>query len=175
MFCNLTLAADYWSTTTRLCPACRKKSSLTEAEMIKTPFFNITLLVIALHAINYPVQASMVSTSYTMPSTVISGSGGAMNSASYSMVFTLGQPTPSGVSSSPNYRADSGYWYTMLLQIVAGDGNGDEAVDLKDAITALQVTTGQTPEGVFHQADINSDGKIGLIEALKVIRDVADY
>lgn len=46
-----------------------------------------------------------------------------------------------------------------------GDVNGDGAVDLADAIMAMQILTGIEPaEPYYIQADVNGDGKIGMAE-----------
>ena len=43
---------------------------------------------------------------------------------------------------------------------------GDGIVNLKDVISALQVMTGQTP-------DTNGDGRIGIEEAIIIIRKIS--
>jgi hypothetical protein len=57
---------------------------------------------------------------------------------------------------------------------VPGDVNGDEAVNLMDAIAALQRTV-QLDGGtsIFTNADINGDGAIGLAEVLHALRRAA--
>ncbi|MDY6954769.1 MAG: dockerin type I domain-containing protein, partial [Thermodesulfobacteriota bacterium] len=57
-----------------------------------------------------------------------------------------------------------------------GDVNGDNTVDLTDAILALQGLAGlesAPPVTVAKNADVNGDGRIGLEEALYVIHKVA--
>ena len=54
-----------------------------------------------------------------------------------------------------------------------GDINGDGAVDLTDAVIALQVITRMSPQSVNKQADINSDGKIGLEEVICILQVIS--
>lgn len=115
--------------------------------------------------------AEMTSANYKITTTVISGGGGAMSSQNYSLVSTLGQPTPLGQSSSTSFALEPGFWPT-LLSLVVGDVNGDGSVDLKDVIAALQVVTGQTAATVFKEADADGDGRIGLGEAIKILRQL---
>ncbi len=54
-----------------------------------------------------------------------------------------------------------------------GDVNGDEAVDLADAVVALQVTVGLNPAGVNAAADVNGDGQIGIEEFIFILQKIA--
>ncbi len=54
-----------------------------------------------------------------------------------------------------------------------GDVNGDEAVDLADAVVALQVTVGLNPAGVSAAADVNGDGRIGIEEFIFILQEIA--
>ena len=58
----------------------------------------------------------------------------------------------------------------VIVKIGLGDVNGDEKVDLLDAMTLLRaVSNDQTvPNG-----DLDGDGKIGLIDVLRVIKLIA--
>jgi hypothetical protein len=57
------------------------------------------------------VATAMTSASYTIPwYASMTGSGGSMSSANYSLDFTVGQ-TVIGNSGSTNYTAGLGYWY----------------------------------------------------------------
>ena len=53
-----------------------------------------------------------------------------------------------------------------------GDVNGDGIIDLQDVITALQITTGQSPATIMEQADMDGDGQIGIIEALLLLKQL---
>lgn len=55
-----------------------------------------------------------------------------------------------------------------------GDLNHDEQVNLIDAVLALQINTRREPsQHVFLNADVNSDGKLGIEEAVYVLRETA--
>ena len=54
-----------------------------------------------------------------------------------------------------------------------GDINGDGTLDLTDAILALQIVAGITPnQNIYKAADINSDEKIGMEEAVYIIEKI---
>ncbi len=56
----------------------------------------------------------------------------------------------------------------------AGDINNDCTVDLKDAITVLQIlTTGTSNEKPVIHAEVDNDGQIGLAEAVFILRELA--
>lgn len=94
-----------------------------------------------------------------------------MSSASFRLTNTIGQPSPLGSTSSASFNIDSGFLHTLLL-IMIGDVNGDGDVNLEDVITTLQITTGQPPTKVIKEADTDGDGKIGLNEALHILRQL---
>jgi len=56
---------------------------------------------------------------------------------------------------------------------VTGNVNDDLTLDLADAIIALQIITGIHHE-VNIDADVNNDGKIGMEEAIYIIRNISD-
>ena len=114
-------------------------------------------------------NGGMSSTSYRIPTMAMSGGGGTMSSASFSLVSTVGQSTPLGNGLSDNYRLDPGYWYTVLIGFVIGDINNDGVADLKDVIVALQIVTGQSTATIRLQADVNGDGYIGTAEAIAIL------
>ncbi|RLC21871.1 MAG: hypothetical protein DRI57_01280, partial [Deltaproteobacteria bacterium] len=57
-----------------------------------------------------------------------------------------------------------------------GDVNGDDAVDLRDAIAILKIAVGKTPAVNILPAcaDISGDGMIGVEEAVYVLRSFSD-
>jgi hypothetical protein len=57
-----------------------------------------------------------------------------------------------------------------------GDINGDDLVDLKDAILALQIASGETPTATIDpiSADVNGDTRIGVPEALFIFKKIRD-
>lgn len=119
------------------------------------------------------VNAEMSSASYRITSSVISGGGSVVSSTNYHLMSTIGQSSPIGNSSSTNHRIDAGFWYTVLLDTV-GDVNGDGLVNLEDVIAALQAVTGQSSITIFKEADADGDGKIGLSEALHILRKISE-
>ena len=78
--------------------------------------FVLCLAFIMLFA--YPA-AAMESASYKIPSTVLSGGGSPMSSASYNGNSTLGQPSPlmnpSNPPTSTSYDNYPGFWYGALI------------------------------------------------------------
>ena len=119
-------------------------------------------------------HAEMSSTSYIIPTSVMSGGGNTMSSANFNIVSTLGQPTVLGIGSSSSYSSYPGFVYTLMLAILMGDVNGDGSINLKDVISALQVVTGQTTASIYLEADANEDGHIGIAEALMVLIKLSD-
>ena len=120
------------------------------------------------------VIAAMSSSSYSIPTAVISGGGSAMSSASFSMVSTLGQPSALGSGTSGSYSIAPGFLYTLLIAVAVGDVNGDGLVNLEDVIVALQAMTGQTVESLMLEADVDSDGRIGIAEVIMVLEKLGN-
>lgn len=120
-------------------------------------------------------NAEMSSTSFRIPTSVMSSGGNTMSSANFSMLSTLGQPSALGSGSSTGYISYSGFLYTLLLTISMGDVNGDGSVNLKDVISALRVVTGQTVTSIYLEADADGDGHIGTAEAIMALRKLSGY
>lgn len=108
----------------------------------------ITILAVTLLAL-FPITASaaMSSTNYRITTTVMSGGGGVMASASYQLTGTLGQPSPLVEDplfppSSLSYEMLTGFWYTLGggciwdIEPLVGDGDVDGA-DLYEFINAF--------------------------------------
>ncbi len=57
--------------------------------------------------------------------------------------------------------------------IIPGDTDGSGTIDLSDAILTLKVLTGMTQEGVRYEADVNGDDKIGIAEAVFILRKLS--
>jgi hypothetical protein len=55
-----------------------------------------------------------------------------------------------------------------------GDINGDDVVDMADAVAGLQVLVGLSPDSIELEADVDDDGKIGLAEVLFVLQVIAE-
>ncbi|MEE4355750.1 MAG: hypothetical protein V2I97_04725 [Desulfococcaceae bacterium] len=65
----------------------------------------------------------------------------------------------------------------LLQRVVSGrdpgDVYGDGDINLKDALTALQVSAGMLPFGVSLSGDVDDNGKINVIEAVFVLQSVS--
>jgi hypothetical protein len=58
--------------------------------------------------------------------------------------------------------------------IGGGDINDNGIVDLVDAILAIQITSGITPDQtVYRAADVNGDDNIGLADSIYIIQKVS--
>ena len=82
--------------------------------------------------------AEMTSTNYRIPTAVMSGGGGYMESSGYEANSTIGQQSPLADPADPPY-SDSydlypGFWYTVanVGLTCPGDGDGDKDVDGSD-------------------------------------------
>ena len=70
---------------------------------------------------------------------------------------------------------DPGVFNFSLNLIVKGDINGDEAVDLEDAIIGLKITSGIDINGnIFTTGTVDDNDKIGLPEVIYILDDVAN-
>ncbi|GBC61925.1 T9SS C-terminal target domain-containing protein [Desulfonema ishimotonii] len=90
------------------------------------------------------------------------------------------QETDTGMARYPNGTGDFTAMRptfsaaNVVAAAIDGDVDGDSDVDLEDAILALQITVGITPSSSVHtEADVNSDGRIGLQEAIYVLGKVS--
>jgi hypothetical protein len=115
-------------------------------EMKKTLF---TLLALLLVPSLFPVEsgAQMQSANYRITTTVVSGGGGSMNSTSFQINGTLGQPTPimeDGMDPfSDNYSLLPGFWYTLtsggeepIIDDIVFDGCISDLCESTIAVTA---------------------------------------
>ncbi len=77
---------------------------------------------------------------------------------------------------NPNGKTDIKENFFTIVQSgepVKGDINGDNKVNLTDAILGLQICIGLNPEGINLKGDINSDGKIGLEEVIYILQKIS--
>ena len=89
----------------------------------------ITILALILMFIPGQTAAEMSSTNYRIPTTVVSGGGGPMGSASFQTNGTLGQPSPLPDPADPpfsdSYDLYPGFWYTLVRPKCECDLNKD--------------------------------------------------
>jgi hypothetical protein len=64
------------------------------------------------------LAASAAPAAYELPSSVLTGAGGAASSASYRLVGSLGQPTPPGGGSGAVFTTEAGFWNTATVDPV---------------------------------------------------------
>ena len=108
----------------------------------------ITILALILMFIPGQNAAEMSSTNYRITTTVVSGGGGPMGSASFQTNGTLGQPSPLADPADPpfsdSYDLYPGFWYTVasIGLTCPGDFNGDRDVDGSDLAEYLFDTGG---------------------------------
>jgi hypothetical protein len=81
------------------------------------------ILVLVLHLLAINAQAQMQSSSYHIPSSVVSSGGSPATSASYKINATAGHSSQLGCSST-NYIIASGVWHVLLGAAVDSDGDG---------------------------------------------------
>jgi hypothetical protein len=62
----------------------------------------------------------------------------------------------------------------LTRMMVKGDLDGDSAITVADAIASLQIISGITPNlSIIQSAEVNSDGRIGLPEAIYILQKTA--
>jgi hypothetical protein len=83
---------------------------------MKSKIFCPVLILVLVLGLSASAFADMGSSNYRIPVSVLSGGGAIMQSGSYQLNFTVGQPSPlmSGVqmSYSTNHNLYHGFWYT---------------------------------------------------------------
>lgn len=76
------------------------------------------------------------------------------------------------------YNVLGDFWFNVIqndiqlpcgITVLAGDVNGDDSVDLSDAIRALKVIGGDFTTAV-KEADVDGDGRIGIEEAIYILQ-----
>jgi len=87
-----------------------------------------------------------------------------------------------GIYTISIHAMDSERLYSMpvitrvIKDVVIGDINGDEIVDIADAIIDIKINCGMETAGdkTYETGDINWDGKIGLEEVIYILQDIAE-
>lgn len=57
--------------------------------------------------------------------------------------------------------------------VLHGDVNGDDTIAIEDAVLALKVATGESPDGIKKEADVNNDNLLGIAEAVSILKEVS--
>ena len=91
--------------------------------------FIVTALLLIIMGLPSLSDANMSSASYAIPTSVMSGGGAPMGSASFQSNATLGQPSPPGITSSTSHDLYAGFWYTMSISNCIWDLDIDGDVD----------------------------------------------
>lgn len=127
--------------------------------------FLISVMVGLLAVSVLPAVAQMSSTSYRIPTTVMSAGGGPMGSANFQLNGTLGQPSPLIDPLDPpwstHYDLLSGFWYTtgnaLPFSLCPADFQPDGRVD-GDDLAILAASFGQAVVGQDVDGDLDMDG-----------------
>lgn len=90
-------------------------------------FIMIVLLIIM--GLPCLVVADMSSTSYSIPTSVMSSGGAPMGSAHFQSNQTIGQPSPPAITSSASYDLYAGFWHTLSISGCIWDLEPDGDVD----------------------------------------------
>jgi hypothetical protein len=117
------------------------------------------------------------SANYSIPVYVINSGGGAMSSANYTLVASIGEPVI-GDGASANYKGSWGFLAGLLATIgMRGDVNRDGLINAADVAMLLEISggllSGAAPTVDFPNGDVNAspgDGKIDVLDASKVLR-----
>ncbi|RLC16148.1 MAG: hypothetical protein DRH93_18960 [Deltaproteobacteria bacterium] len=96
---------------------------------MKINAFIVTVLLI-LMGLPCLSDAGISSTSYAIPTSVMSGGGAPMGSASFHSNATLGQSSPPGITSSTSNDLYAGFWYTMAISNCIWDIYNDNDSDV---------------------------------------------
>lgn len=130
--------------------------------------------------IKLPGQAIIiheVDTSRSRPAYVVDTDGNG-NTGDAGAMWTVGEVFSDSVNKvtvSVLAATASGFQVAIQLgDLLAGDVDASGVVDLKDVIILLQIVAGLTPTGtVALSTDVNSDGQLGLVEAVYGLQQIA--
>jgi hypothetical protein len=89
-------------------------------------------------------------------------------------LYTLVAIADEGAAIVESNKLNNSYQVTLMGDsVVIGDINGDQLVDLADAILCLQLLSGMLPGNINPAEDVNGDGKIGMAEAIYAMQKSA--
>jgi hypothetical protein len=136
-------------------------------------------------SITYPVVYIQADGSFSGTSTSTTGIFAVLNvPAGVTVKITASMPgstfaVPSRWLTVRDGAISEASFFGNLLLVLKGDIDGNTAVNLADAILALQVVVRMNPSGIRADyansgTDVNSDNKIGLQEAIFILQKTAD-
>ena len=130
----------------------------------------LTLAMAALFMSAGTVHATVQSSgSYTMERDLLSGGGGGVSSTNYGLLFSLGQSSTVGASSSASYGHHAGFWCAAFC--LKGDANDSRVVDILDAITALRIFLQlEQPPADTCAVDLNGDQTVNILDVVNIMR-----
>lgn len=98
-------------------------------------------------------------------------SGGDINgtSTNFGLSGTVGQ-TAIGLGGSDNFRLSHGFWQEFAESGMCGDANGDETINIADAVYIIDyVFRGGPPPDPLCVGDANGDGSVNVADAVHLI------
>ncbi|MFO8090816.1 MAG: hypothetical protein R6U13_13330, partial [Desulfatiglandaceae bacterium] len=108
--------------------------------------------------------------------TILYASDGVAGDAFGSSVAVDGSRVAIGAKNNDKLNLEGAGAVYLFDAIPAGDVDGNGSIDLVDAILAMQITCGLTPDQpVHHAADVSGENHIGLAEAVYVLQRVSEF
>ena len=96
-----------------------------EVKLMRSKFVIYFVVFCSMVGIAAPSSAGMTSSSFQIPTSVFSGGGIPMGSATFQANSTLGQSSPiAGPISSTNFWIDSGFWHSIYYVSILKDSKG---------------------------------------------------
>lgn len=136
-------------------------------------------LYLLIQSTNSLAATGQSSSSYTIVDDVFISGSQQTSSTNYTLSSIVGQPSPTGISSSTSYTNSPGFLRSNfeapgngVSSLADGDMNGDGRTTAADALLALRMAVLLDPVTVYGLAhgDMNGDGKISAADALLVLR-----
>ena len=132
---------------------------------------SLTILLIA------TLAHTQSSNNYRIRTSVLDEGGGQLSSSNFVMkVATLGQPSPTGICVSSDYRNLGGYIYTVELESGEGcvgrrgDPTGDGNINVLDVLAVANHILGNRilTGDAFCRGDCTGDDRINILDALGI-------
>ncbi len=111
--------------------------------------------------------------SWPVPQPVLYDSGETTDLVSHMVPGTAGLENTATYYWGVRYKGDNNEWskWSILTHFTTTETHN--LVELTDLIRTLHIATGQTSE-VDEEADINGDGRIGIVEAVDILQQLAN-